>query len=234
MNSDLNIFSVYAELGFSAWGLIILVLLAVSFSSYVKIATVLSVLRVGLGASSIMSVFVTGIVAISLSFLVMFPTLKKAASEAGAILHNEQHSEITDKLKFQAFVSSLEVWKEFMKMHSGTSELEKFNSVSQKLEAVSPKENQTSQSGNEKIVSQESLAVVAPAFIITELKRAFATGLALILPLLIIELLVAHLLVAVGITNISASFVALPFKLLLFVMLDGWTLITTNLLQSYL
>ena len=99
---------------------------------------------------------------------------------------------------------------------------------SSKIEEV--KDEADSGSGNGVI---DSWQVLAPAFLISELKRAFKTGLTLFLPFLVIELVVANILVAVGLTRLAPEYVALPFKILLFVVLDGWALITTNLVSTY-
>src|SRR5690606_23380959 len=118
----------------------------------------------------------------------------------------------------------LSVWKGFLQKNSHESEVARFLDLARQM----PADDGTAslQSG--------SWRVLAPAFLVSELKEAFATGFSLFLPFLVIELVVAHLLVAVGLERLSPGVVSLPFKLLVFVLVDGWTLITTGLVTSYI
>jgi type III secretion protein R len=83
-------------------------------------------------------------------------------------------------------------------------------------------------------VSDRDFLVLAPAFVVSELRRAFEIGFMLFLPFLVVDLVVANLLVGLGMTSLSPALVALPFKLLLFVLVDGWHLVARGLVQSYL
>ena len=82
-------------------------------------------------------------------------------------------------------------------------------------------------------VTETDLAVVVPAFIVTELNRAFALGVAIFLPFLILDLVVANILVAAGLASLSPSQVSLPLKLLLFLAVDGWGLLARSLILGY-
>mgnify|MGYP003350387558 CR=1 FL=1 len=77
------------------------------------------------------------------------------------------------------------------------------------------------------------LEIVTPAFMISELRRAFEIGFLLFIPFLIIDLVVASVLMAVGMMMVPPATVALPFKLIFFVLVDGWTLVAGSLVQSY-
>ena len=79
-----------------------------------------------------------------------------------------------------------------------------------------------------------SWQVLAPAFLVSELKKGLSTGLNLLLPLLIIDILVATVIVALGYESLNPHLIALPLKLALFLALDGWMLITTNLISTYI
>ncbi len=79
----------------------------------------------------------------------------------------------------------------------------------------------------------ETLTVLAPAFVLTELSEAFRIGVYLFLPFLVIDLLVGNVLQALGMMMMSPLAVSLPFKLLLFVSVDGWRLVLQNVLQGY-
>lgn len=83
-------------------------------------------------------------------------------------------------------------------------------------------------------VSDADFAVLAPAFMVSELRRAFTIGFLVFLPFLVVDLLVANVLLALGLTQLSPTTVALPFKLLLFVAVDGWKLLARGLVTGYL
>jgi flagellar biosynthesis protein FliP len=78
-----------------------------------------------------------------------------------------------------------------------------------------------------------SLRILVPAFMISELKRAFEIGFLLFLPFLIIDLVVASVLMAMGMMMLPPAVVSLPFKLIFFVLVDGWSLVAGSLVQSY-
>jgi flagellar biosynthesis protein FliP len=78
-----------------------------------------------------------------------------------------------------------------------------------------------------------SMRVLVPAFMISELKRAFEIGFLLFLPFLIIDLVVASVLMSMGMMMLPPVAVSLPFKLIFFVLVDGWTLVAGSLIQSY-
>jgi type III secretion protein R len=79
----------------------------------------------------------------------------------------------------------------------------------------------------------EDFAVLAPAFVVSELRRAFTIGFVVFVPFLVVDLLVANVLLALGLTQLSPTTIALPFKLLLFVGVDGWRLLAQGLALSY-
>jgi type III secretion protein R len=83
-------------------------------------------------------------------------------------------------------------------------------------------------------VGAEDFVVLAPAFVITELAEAFAIGFAIYLPLLVIDLVVANVLLALGMQMMTPTQVSLPFKLLLFVAIDGWGLLAQALVTGYI
>ena len=80
--------------------------------------------------------------------------------------------------------------------------------------------------------SPDDLSVLAPAFVVSELRRAFTIGFVVFVPFLVVDLLVASVLLSLGLTQLSPSTIALPFKLLLFVGVDGWRLLARSLALS--
>jgi flagellar biosynthesis protein FliP len=218
--------TIFSQLGFSALALLLLAVFALSLSAYVKIVTVLGIVRAGLGAESLPSALVTGSLAVVLSFFVMYPTLVRSG-EAMEQVVRKMPGQSQDVVRGAALDAGLVVWKTFIKKHAGASEIERFSKTAEQLDAGR-------QGGSvEASKTGDSWRVLAPAFLVSELKEAFSTGLSLLLPFVIIDLLAATILGAVGLDRLSPAVVALPFKLLLFVMVDGWSLITSNLLASY-
>ena len=90
-------------------------------------------------------------------------------------------------------------------------------------------------SGEEKPADAQSVSMMTliPAFVLSELKSAFIIGLVIFIPFLVLDMLVSAALMSMGMMMVPPSVVSLPFKLLLFVMVDGWSLITTALVGSY-
>ena len=83
------------------------------------------------------------------------------------------------------------------------------------------------------VVGEDDVSVLLPAFVVTELTRAFTLGFLVFLPFLVVDLVVASLLVSLGLTGLPPPQVALPFKLLLFVAADGWLLLVRALVLGY-
>jgi flagellar biosynthesis protein FliP len=221
--------SLFAELGLSVVSVLILVFLALLFSCYVKIITVLGMLRTGIGLDSLPAAFVTGGLALALSFFVMYPELKDSAAAMDNSLRGR--ATVSDHDRAAAVNAGIDRWKQFLEQHAHGDEVRRFSAVALRL-------NKKSQSGGTNTAdTNETLAhswqVLAPAFLVSELKDAFRTGLSIFLPFLLIDILIATLLAAVGLERLNPALVSFPLKLLLFVLLDGWALITTNLVSTY-
>ena len=119
-------------------------------------------------------------------------------------------------------------WLKFMADHTGSREIRSLTQL-----------NAEPKSGDE--IPQEILRtevinhprILIPAFMLTELKQAFAMGFVLLLPFLVIDLIVANVLAGLGMFMVSPSMISLPLKLLLFVVSDGWILLSRGLILSY-
>ncbi|MCB0318039.1 MAG: hypothetical protein KDD56_04725 [Bdellovibrionales bacterium] len=109
-------------------------------------------------------------------------------------------------------------YSEFVTKNADPKLIEKFSAVAVK---ISP----------DKVPAPEINTI---AFLVTELREAFKIGFMLLVPLLIIDLLVVNVLMALGITQISASFISIPLKILLFIAVDGWVLLTEKILSTYM
>lgn len=120
---------------------------------------------------------------------------------------------------FLAAEYSIEPWREFLALNSGETELAFFYEIYDRQ----PPE----------YVENTSIASALPAFLLTELAEAFQIGFLLFLPFLLVDLLVGSVLLALGMHMLTPTTVSLPFKLLLFVLVQGWILISENLILSY-
>ena len=224
----LSIANVFAGLAESPLILLFsVVFFVLLFGSYVKIATVLSIVRFGFGQSGLPGVVVTGTLAVVLSLFVVYPSMVKTAEILDS--HNAPKGL---KISPAGIVEVVAEWKKFLKLHADEELVEEFSSVARKIDEVGKSSDLIDRlsSGFE---DPESVRVLAPAFLVTELREAFATGLSLFMPFLLVELLVANILTAVGVVQLNSSIISLPFKILLFVLVDGWGLIATNLVASY-
>ena len=114
--------------------------------------------------------------------------------------------------------------KEWMLMQTTTTDVDLFKSLS----------IQSGQTGLENLAPQElPLTVVIPSFIISELKRAFLIGFLLFIPFLIIDMIVSSVLMSMGMMMLPPVMISLPFKLMLFVVVDGWGLLVKTLIMTY-
>jgi flagellar biosynthetic protein FliP len=148
-----------------------------------------------------------------LTIFVMGPTFSQINEQALQPLLAE---EITTS---EAFEEAQVPLRAFMLEHTGEDELRLFLDASRTTTPVARDE--------------VPLSALIPAFVLSELKVGFLIGFCIFVPFLIIDLVVSSILLALGMMMLPPSFVSLPFKLLLFVMLDGWALVVGTLLKSY-
>ena len=113
--------------------------------------------------------------------------------------------------------------REFLLKHSNARDRALFHSLSLRMRAP------TERSG----ITDRDLLIVVPAFLTSELRRAFEIGFLLFVPFLVVDMVIANILLALGMHMLSPTTVSLPFKLLLFVLADGWQLILRGLVESY-
>jgi type III secretory pathway component EscR len=208
----------------------LLFLIAILLSSYVKVATVLSILRIGFGFTGVPSAAITAGLALSLTMLIMAPVIQDTLSavQAELKLKNEKSFQSLGEVeKSEVIAAGLAKWRIFLETRTPEQERVKFRALEAKLN-----HNQAPALAVEK--PQESWSVLAPSFLVLELRSAFSIGLTIFLPLLLIDLVVTTLLASLGVESISTNVISFPIKLALFVALDGWGLITTNLVESYI
>lgn len=202
--------------------------LLLATTSFVKLAVVFSALRSALGAVQVPSGMVVTLLSILLSAYVMAPVVDDvvAAAAKPAARVDLQHPASPDSLSAlgDVWVAASAPVRAFLGKHAGEREREMFQRLADKARAAG---------GRTPAPAVDDLMVLMPAFLITELKEAFEIAFIIFLPFLVVELVVANVLTALGMHMLSAAAVSLPFKLLLFVLVDGWYLLSEALVMSY-
>ena len=182
-------------------------------TGFTRIIIVLSLLRQALGTQSAPPNQVMVGLALFLTFFVMSPVIDKIYLDAYQPLSE-------NKISMQeALDKGSAPLKEFMMKQTREGDLALFVKMAQIEKIETPQ--------------QLPLLVLVPAFMTSELKTAFQIGFAVFIPFLIIDMVVASVLMAMGMMMVSPSIVALPFKLMLFVLVDGWQLLLGSLVQSF-
>lgn len=186
--------------------------MVILMTSFTRIVVVMSILRQAMGLQQTPSNQVIIGIALFLTFFIMSPVFNQVNEQAIQPYLNEQLS------AREAFDAAQAPMKAFMLKQTRVKDLETFVNMS-----------------GEQVTNPEdvSMAVLIPAFITSELKTAFQIGFMLFLPFLIIDLVVASVLMAMGMMMLSPMIVSLPFKLMLFVLVDGWNLILSTLAGSF-
>jgi type III secretion protein R len=188
-------------------------------TSFSKIVVVLSIVRSALGTQQAPPTMVlTGLAAV-LSATVMAPTFERTWTTGRAAWEEARGAE--DLLSRSALV--LGPLRDFLVKHGSADERAHFVDLGRELR---PPEEAA-------LVGEEDLTVVVPAFVVTELKEAFIIGFLVFLPFLVLDMIVANVLLALGMQSLSPSQVSLPFKILLFVAVDGWGLLSRGLVLGY-
>ncbi len=200
-------------------------LLFVTLTSFLKISVVFSILRNALGTGQIPSGTVVTALSILLSLYVMAPVgsaMIAAATPEAADVDVAAPLAHPDAL-VRAIRAGAEPLREFLVRNAGTRERGLFLELAREAR---PEEQRAE-------LSDTDFLVAAPAFVVTELGEAFQIGFLVFLPFLIVDLVIANVLTALGLSSLSPTQVSLPFKLLLFVMVDGWYLLARALVLGY-
>ncbi|QGZ65826.1 type III secretion system export apparatus subunit SctR [Paraburkholderia acidisoli] len=198
----------------------ILPFVAMVVTSYMKIVVVLGLLRNALGVQQVPPNMVLNGVAILVSAYVMAPV-------AIAATHNLQgtntQGQSSSQAVMDAFSAAREPFRQFLANHANERE-KRFFLRSASL--VWPKE-QASQ------LKETDLFVLAPSFTLSELTDAFKIGFLLYIAFIVVDLIIANVLLAMGLNQVQPTNVAIPFKLLLFVVMDGWSTLIHGLVLTY-
>lgn len=185
----------------------------IMMTSFTRIIVVLSFLRTAIGIQQTPPNTVMVSLALFLTFFIMAPTFTKAYEQGLQPLINEEINEVT------AFERGIEPFKEFMLLHVREADLTLFTELSDSGPYAEPLD--------------VPIQVLIPSFMISELRRAFEIGFMLFLPFLIIDMVTASILMSMGMMMLPPVMISLPFKIIFFVLVDGWYLICGSLIQSF-
>ena len=192
---------------------------AVTATSFVKIVVVLLLIRNALGIQQIPPTMTINGLAIVLTIFIMAPV----GIASFDIVADRDLAAMDTKTLFAALQEATAPFKEFLARHTDSHQQAFFL---ESAEQLWPQEL----SGD---VRKDNLLVLIPAFTLGELTSAFQIGFLLYLPFIAIDLIISNILLAMGMMMVSPTTISLPFKLLLFVMLDGWTQLIQGLVLSY-
>ncbi len=191
-------------------------------TAFVKIATVLQIVRGAIGAQSVPSSSVIMALAGALTFIAMAPVGEAIAARLSPVFAAKELPD-TVTLVREGVAAVGDPMRAFLKSNASDAERARLLDVARRARPESQRQG----------VNADDLTVVVPAFVVTELSEAFAVGFLIYLPFLVIDMVVANVLLALGMQMMSPTQVSLPFKLLLFVAIDGWGLLAQALVSGY-
>jgi len=196
-------------------------------TSFVKIAVVLSILRSALGSAQIPpSQIITGL-ALILTLFIMAPTGERILQAIEPELGQGRGTEILSGQSIEVLATAADKAKEpvrdFLLKHGSARDRSVFHALALRMRTGVARE----------AVTERDFLVLVPAFVASELRRAFEIGFLIFIPFLVLDLVVSNLLLALGMHMLSPTAVSLPFKLLLFVLADGWQLLLRGLVEGY-
>ena len=195
--------------------------LFMSVTAFVKISTVLQIVRSALGVQSVPSSTVVMALSAALTLIAMAPVGDRIVDRATPVL--EAKGEDTGARVKAAIDAVREPMRDFLAANASDKERARFYEVARSARTGADREK----------VGERDLTVLVPAFVVTELTEAFALGFLIFLPFLVLDMVVANVLLALGMPMMSPTQVSLPFKLLLFVAIDGWGLLSRSLVAGY-
>lgn len=190
--------------------------LLVMVTSFTRFVVALSFLRSGLGLQSAPANLVLISLSLFMTFYVMGPTFDRAWQDGVRPLTENRISEE------EAFARVTAPFRDFMLAHVRPKDLDTFADIAAANLSKAPDGGRT------------DLRVLIPAFMISELRRGFEIGFLIALPFLVIDMVVAVLVMSMGMMMLPPTAISLPFKILFFVLIDGWNLLISGLVRSYM
>ena len=228
-------------------GLSLIPFIAMIATSYLKIVVVMSLIRNALGIQSIPPNMVVNALAMILTFYIMAPVASESWS---AIVESQKAMVASSQVVAHASVvpgvqapnpqniqprtfdlstldlgKAAEPFRKFLSEHTAPRERAFF---------VNTAETLWGKDGEQAVVDPESFWILLPSFCVSELTKAFQIGFLVYLPFIAIDIIVSNILLAMGMMMVSPVTISLPFKLLLFVMVNGWTLLIQGLVKGYI
>jgi type III secretion protein R len=196
----------------------------IMLTSFVKISVVLSLLRNAMGTQQAPpNQVITGI-SLILSIFIMAPVVERMYQDAGTKIIFE---EVKVENVIDIAIKGKEPLRQFLKRFSSDENRAMFRDLAVRMA-------NRNQVNNAEEITAEDFRVIIPSFVTTELSKAFVIGFYLFIPFLVIDMIISNILQAMGMFMLSPTTISLPFKLLLFVMTDGWTVLIRNLVMGYL
>ena len=193
---------------------------AVMVTSFTKIVVVLNLLRNALGLQQVPPNTVINGLALVLSIYVMYPV----GLSMGERVQNMQNIGASTQSMLKAADTAKEPLRDFLLKHSRPVERAFFLKTAQR--SLKPEQAAS--------LTERDFLVIVPAFVVGELAVAFEIGFLSFLPFLVIDLVISNILMAMGMMMLSPTTVSMPFKLLLFVLIDGWVKLTHGLILTYI
>jgi type III secretion protein R len=197
-------------------------------TSFVKIAVVLALIRNAMGTQQVPpNVIITGLSMI-LTIYIMVPVGYEVYRSAGSIINQGTNQPLVSQATVKILADGVDKGKEpvrqFLIKHVHAKERTLFYNLALKLRKT--EEDRTE-------IKDDDFINLIPAFVVSELSEAFQIGFIIFLPFVVIDLVIANILLALGMFQISPITISLPFKLLLFVLVDGWHVIAKGLILGY-
>jgi type III secretion protein R len=208
-------------------GLALLPFVGMMVTSFVKIAVVLSITRQAIGMQQAPPTTVITGMAIILTVYVMQPVGLQIYNRVDKLVAIQRGGDVMAKENVDLIVEAAKLAKEpikaFLMKNSNKKDRDMFYRVAFRMRA---EEDRAS-------LGPEDLIILTPSFVISELSKAFQIGFIIFIPFLVIDMVVSNILMALGMQMLSPTTISLPFKILLFVLVDGWYLITRGLVLGY-
>lgn len=205
-------------------GMSLLPFVAMVATSYLKIVVVISLIRNALGVQSIPPNMVVNALALILSFYIMAPIV-----EEGFDIYREEaavNQETKALYETQMALKAAEPMRQWLIQQTEDRSRAFFVATAEQLWAKEDEEKAE--------VDPNSFFILIPSFAVSELTKAFQIGFLVYLPFIAIDIIISNILLAMGMMMVSPVTISLPFKLLLFVMVDGWTLLIQGLIRGYI
>lgn len=202
-------------------------------TSFVKISVVLSVVRSALGTQQIPPTQVITGLAIILTVYIMAPVGQEMFQQAdnGEVAEGRG---LLDAKNVDTLLSAANRAKEPLRAFLNKKVTKKERTLFYGLALKLRKPDQRVDSEGKQLITENDFLILVPAFVVSELKEAFQIGFLLFVPFLVIDMVVANILLALGMQMLSPTTISMPFKLLLFVLVDGWYMIAKGLVVGYL